>query len=249
MTNPPFRLKNAPIVEAILDVECDMPPKYSLTEMEVPATDLFKATYPKVRKKFLKEFTVQAHENTARAVNQGLQSLHFIQPDGKQLVQVRSTGFSFNRLAPYGGFDDYLPEVERTWKEFVHLTKPVQIRLVRMRYINRLMLPMAEQKVDLDYFLRIGPRLSDEKRLILSGFLHQNVVSEVGTDHRGVIVLTSQIAEGGKLPVIFDISVEAPSRESPSNKDYLLGKIVALRSLKNAIFKDTLTEKCLALFQ
>ena len=187
MTNPPFRLKNAPIVEAILDVECDMPPKYSLADMEAAASEAFKPGYPKVKKRLLREFTLQVSdtENTARTGSQGLQALHFIQSDDKQLVQVRSTGFSFNRLAPYGGFDDYLSEVERTWKIFVGLTKPIHIRLIRLRYINRLLLPVVGGRVDLDKYLSMGPKLFDEKRLMLSAFLNQNMITEVGTDHRG----------------------------------------------------------------
>ena len=72
-------------------------------------------------------------------------------------MQVRAQGFSFNRLAPYSGLDDYLPEIERTWSLYVDLASPVQIRAIRLRYINRILLPLAANTVDLDEYLKIGP--------------------------------------------------------------------------------------------
>ena len=39
--------------------------------------------------------------------------------------------------------DEYLPEIERTWRFFVELASPVQVRRIRLRYINRILLPLA----------------------------------------------------------------------------------------------------------
>lgn len=68
--------------------------------------------------------------------------LQFLKNDEKQLVQIRPQGYSFNRLAPYGGFDEYLPEIERAWRLFVDIVMPLQVKLIRLRYINRFLLPM-----------------------------------------------------------------------------------------------------------
>ncbi len=101
-------------------------------------------------------------------------------------MQVRAQGFSFNRLAPYSSLDDYLPEIERTWRLYVDLVSPTQIRFIRLRYINRILLPMAEKKVDLDEFLTIGPRQPDEH-----AFLSQQASVEKDTGHQVNLVLTS----------------------------------------------------------
>ena len=45
------------------------------------------------------------------SVRGALAAFQFLQTDEKQLVQVRALGFSFNRLAPYTGFDELLAEV------------------------------------------------------------------------------------------------------------------------------------------
>jgi uncharacterized protein (TIGR04255 family) len=251
MSDLPFKLKNPPIVEAIIDIECDMPPKFVLSEMEVPAGNALHDHYPSIRKQFVQELKIEAKENAApsHVVSQGLSSIHFIQSDTKQLVQVRTTGYSFNRLAPYGGLDDHLPEIARTWDVFCKLVKPVQIRLIRLRYINRIELPLSTGIIDLDDYLLTGPRLPDESRLTFTGFLHQYSVLEKTTGHRANIVLTAQPTHAEKLPILFDIGAEAHGRAEPADTKYIMEKIAALRSLKNSIFRDTLTDKCLTLFQ
>jgi hypothetical protein len=51
------------------------------------------------------------------------------------------------------------------------------------------------------------------------------------------------------LPLIFDITVESKKTGEVENWSWISGQIQALRVLKNRVFKNTLTEKCLNLFQ
>jgi uncharacterized protein (TIGR04255 family) len=132
---------------------------------------------------------------------------------------------------------------------FIELASPVQIRVIRLRYINRILLPMVEGGVLLDDYLRVAPHLPDEKSLTFVGFLNQHAAVEIETGHHVNIVLTAQSPEGDKLPVIFDNCVAAAQDREPQDWPWILGKIQALRALKNRIFRNTLTEKCLNLFQ
>jgi uncharacterized protein (TIGR04255 family) len=178
-----------------------------------------------------------------------VQAFQFLHDDEKQLVQVRAQGFSFNRLAPYTSLDDYLPEIERTWGLYVKLISPVQIRVIRLRYINRILVPMAANSVDLDEFLKIGPRLPDENRLVLSGFLNQQAAVEKDTGHQLNLVLTAQPPVNEKLPIILDITAASPVAADPADWSNILRLIGSLRSLKNRVFANTLTTKCIELFQ
>ena len=183
------------------------------------------------------------------SVKNGVQALQFLQDDEKQLVQVRVQGFSFNRLAPYTSLDDYLPEIERTWNLYVDLVKPVQVRQIRVRYINRILLPMVEKGVDLDHYFTVAPHLPDEDNLVFIGFLNQHAAIEVGTGNQVNMVLTAQPPENNMLPDIFDNGVVDSSPCEAENWPRILAKILALRDLKNRVFRKTLTEPCLSLFQ
>lgn len=251
MNNRLLNIESPPIVEAVLDIECDMPPTLALDKLEASARDAFRGQYPKFRTQVIQALQVEAGTNREPSVTtrQGIHALHFLHEDEKQLVQVRPQGFSFNRLAPYMGLDGYLPEMERTWRLFVGVAAPVQIRLVRMRYINRILLPMTGGRVDLDRYLKLGPRLPDEDRLTLVGFLNQHSAMEVGTGHLVNVILTAQAQENDKLPVILDIEAIHVGNAEPDDWTWIQSKIESLRRLKNHVFANSLTDQCLALFQ
>lgn len=251
MNGTKFQLPNAPIIEAVLDVDCDMPPGFDLAALEAPLRDQFGGKYATFRKQFLQEHRIEAKPDgpPSMSVRHAIQSFHFVQEDEKQLVQVRAQGFSFNRLAPYTTLDDYLPEIERTWRLFVSTAAPLQIRTVRLRYINRILLPMSDQQVKLEDYLKVGPRLPDEERLTFTGFLNQHTAVENDSGNQINIILTTQAPEHPMLPLIFDITAASTEIAEAENWTWLLGQVQALRDLKNRVFRNTLTERCLNLFQ
>lgn len=246
-----LKLKNPPIVEAVLNIECDMPPNLELRALEGPAKKAFLPQYPKFKATFVKEHLLEAKlEVEPRvSVKQSLYGLQFFQADEKQLVQLRLQGFSFNRLAPYSTLDDYLSEIERTWSLFVHLSSPVQTKFVQLRFINRILLPAPDGKLDLDEYFRICPKLPDEERLSFVGFLNQHSAVENETGNHVNIILTAQPAENGKLPIIFDITATRGITTDPQKWGEILTIIQSLRGLKNRIFRNNLTERCINLFQ
>lgn len=251
MSEPEIRFSKAPIIEAVLDIECDMPPGQKLAALESVARDRFRDHYPKFRAQFLQEHKIETtpDQPPQMSVRQDIQALQFLQEDEKQLVQVRTQGFSFNRLAPYRSLDDYLPEIERTWRLFIEIASPALIRMIRLRYINRILLPIDGGNVQLDEFLKVAPHLPDEKSLAFTGFLNQHSAVERETGHQIDLVLTTQPWVEGDLPLIFDTCVSAVENGETENWPWILEKIQALRILKNRLFKDTLTEKCQNLFQ
>ncbi len=246
-----LRLANPPIVEAVVDIDCDMPPTLNLASLEAPARDCFRDHYPKFQARYVQETKIETKPDQPpqMSVRKGLEALQLLHEDGKQLVQVRAQGFSFNRLAPYTSLDEYLPEIERTWRLFVGLASPIQIRAVRLRYINRIVLPTEAGRVELNDYLKIGPRLPDEETLTLASFLSQHAVVEAVTGNQANIVLSSQALEKGNLPIIFDNCVAGAGPTAPEDWPCILEKLLSLRNLKNRIFENTLTEKCLKLFQ
>ena len=250
MSETTFRLSNAPIVEAVIEIRCDMGPTFDLPALEAAARDLFRDQYPKLRHQFIEEhrFEKQGDEPPRVSAQRGLQAFQFLHDDEKQLVQIRTHGFSFNRLAPYSSLDDYLPEIERTWALFVQLAKPVQIQQIRLRYINRILLPMTNGQVEFTDFLKVSPRLPEEDKLHFVGFLNQHAAVDVETRNQVNIITTMQPGVNELLPLIFDIEVVHVGTAVPGDWAWIRSQIDSLRSLKNRVFKNTLTDKCLNLF-
>ncbi|HEY3321496.1 MAG TPA: TIGR04255 family protein [Planctomycetota bacterium] len=244
------KLQHPPIVEAVLDIECDLPPGRPFAEIESMARERFRDQYPKRRSQTLHQIQFELRPDSAskQDVRLGVQAFQFLHEDEKQLVQVRLQGFSFNRLAPYTTLDDYLPEIQRTWGLYSDLASPIQVRTIRMRYINRILLPRLP-KIDLDEYFAVAPRMPEEKSLTMTGFLKQFSAIEDATRNQVNFVLTSQPPELEKFPFILDISVTSPARGEPKDWQWILGQIQSLRGLKNRMFEKAVTEKCLTLFQ
>src|SRR5437660_12438079 len=117
MSDSEFKLRKAPIVEAVVEIDCDMPPSFKVQALEAQAKEAFKDKYPKFRAQLLQEHKIETKPDAEpiMTVRQEIRALQFLQEDQRQLVQMRAEGFSFNRLEPYTTLDDYLPEIERTW--------------------------------------------------------------------------------------------------------------------------------------
>src|SRR5262249_44835402 len=243
MTGSHVRLDNPPIVEAVLDLECDLPPGTDFLALEQSAHEQFKSEYPKSQRRYVQEHTIQAKPNEPPTTTTGRlapTAYLFKSQDEKQIVQVRAEGFSFNRLAPYSNLDEYFPEIERTWRLYLQFVSPVTIRLVRLRYINRILLPLPGDVVDLDDFFKTPPRFEME-RLKRTSFFSQQIAVEDETGHEALVRLATQAAENQRLPVILDITAAGAGPIDPGNWPQIRGQIDSLRALKNHIFFNSLT--------
>ena len=250
MSDSALILANPPIVEAVLDLDCDLPPSIDFASLQDAVKNTYQDRYPKFRPVFFQETKIESKLDAPpeMSVRGGIQAFQCFDKTDKQLVQVRAQGYSFNRLAPYTSMDDYLPEIERTWNLFVKVMSPVQVRVVRLRYINRILLPLKNGRVDLKRYLKMNLRPADGK-LKMTGFLNQYAAVEKETGHEVNVVVTSQPPDNSRLPIIFDNCVASVGNVQPQEWNWILAKIQSLRDLKNRVFKNTLTDTCLNLFQ
>ncbi len=245
------KLKKPPIIETVLDIDCELPPSFNLKEIERSSRKALAKDYPKLRPIIFQDHKLEATPDKKMKyfVEGGLQGFQFLSSDDKQIVQFRSHGFSFNRLAPYTGLHKYLPQIRKRWLQYAKIAKPVKITAVRLRYINRILLPVNGGNVNIDEYFLNGPRLADPGRLTLTGFLDQYSAVDRNSGYQVNSVLTFQGLEGDGLPIIFDNGVVAAETGEVDDWAWIRGTILELRELKNHIFVKTLTEKCLNLFQ
>lgn len=253
MPETKFKLADPPIIEAVLDIDCDLPANFKPKNVEAPARKKWAKSYPKFRQQYLQEHRFEVQEPgeiPEFSIRSGIiQALQFLKNDEKQLLQIRIQGFSFNRLAPYSSFDDYLPQIKSAWNSYIELAKPIQIRALKLRYINRFLLPFENQRIRLDDYLMNVPQPADESRMLLSAFVNQYSAVDIPSGHQIVSVLTTEPAIEEELPIIFDNTVIVQENIETQNWSYIRDKIQEMRELKNLVFRNTLKEKCLNLFQ
>jgi len=248
--SPNLHLKSAPIIEAVFDIDAELPPAFTLEGVIGAAETAFADRYPGKQKQLISEqkISVRPGESPSISAKNILQALQLLAPDKKQLVQVRRNGFSLNRLAPYSSFDDYLPEVQRCWEVYRRLCSPVLVRKVGLRYINRILLPIEGGNLNLEDYLAVCPHLPDEDALSFTSFLNRHQVTEPATGLCANITLSSQKSESAGLWILLDIEAFDATRIEVG-EERLWEAFHSLRRLKNSIFERILTPKCLSLFQ
>lgn len=254
MTNPvgaPLRLRNPPIVEAVFDLFCSMPDGFDIEKFEKPASDILRPKYPTVKKIHMLEqaFAYQMGKDPDILAKSTLRGFQFFSPDEKQVVQFRSDGFSFNRLAPYTILDDYLPDITDAWQVFNRLCKPTIVSRISLRNINRIEVKMVDQTVNLENYLRIRPHLPDEKNLTFTAFLNNHQLLEPSTGNMANIILTSQQALDQTLAIILDITAFNIVNTDPDSPAIWEKTLPSIRRLKDEVFKNTLSETCLKSYQ
>jgi uncharacterized protein (TIGR04255 family) len=244
-------IPSAPIIEAIVDIDCDLPTNQDSVVDQATIEAKLGNRYPKFRQMMIQQHQItRNHPNPPEMkVDEMLGAMQFLTEDERQLIQFRPNGYSFNRLAPYVSFDDYLKEIEWSWNVFLELAKPVLVRKIGIRMINRIMLPLNGGQLNFSDFLKVSPQLP-ETGLPLSflGFLDQQLAIDQSTGNHVNIIKTTEVLQGDKLPMILDIDVFFPCEMPPSDWSAIQNRLQSLRSLKNQIFWNTLTPQCQSLF-
>lgn len=254
MDDRTFQLPFPPIIEAIVDIDCELDPVKHLADLEPAVRQSLQDRYPKVEKRMRHQFQIRKDSEAPPEhvmEDKGLDAILLRSEDGKQLTQFRRNGYSFNRLAPYEGMDTYLPEIQRTWENYRSLVKPLRIRKIGLRTINRIQIPLnVDGNVDLEHYLRSGPQIPsiEGRELTFTGFLNQHRIADTGSGQHANIILATKEAKDEQLTILLDIDAYDPRpRESLDWVD-VVGVVGLLRSLKNDLFRGMVTEECLKLF-
>ena len=107
----------------------------------------------------------------------------------------------------------FLPDIESTWENYRNIAKPLRIRKVALRTINRIFIPLDPKKnVDLDAYLKAGPKLPkvEGRQLTFTNFLNQHQVVDASSGLSANIVLATQEPKDGKLPILLDMDAYDP---------------------------------------
>lgn len=166
--------------------------------------------------------------------------------DGLHIAQFLRDGLTFSRLRPYENWEKFEAEARRLWRLFAELAAPSQIQRMGVRFIN--VVPV--QSIDsLGDYLRDPP--TRPLNLPLQNFLYQSTFDTPGHELGINVVKTRQTAEGSgnaSPELIVDIDVFT-RRPMACDDEHIDNRLAKMRSLKNAVFFNLLTEAAIAHLQ
>lgn len=238
--------RNAPIAEAVFDVRAILPADFDCNKFE-NFHDEIKKEFPtkEVSLTYTGSIKIEKGQKpVCGAKESGLNGFLFKSTDGTNLIQFKTSGFTFNKLRPYDNWKSFSEDAKKYLEEYLRITSPIKITRVGLRYINRLDIPLPIE--DFEDYLNTVPYIAPEIPQVLAEFFMRLVIPN-SEDVPNVAIITETIdnkikTDGTFLPLILDIDV---FREVDLNAgDKKIYEIFEnLREYKNTIFNSSITDK------
>jgi uncharacterized protein (TIGR04255 family) len=233
-----------PIIEAVIDLKFEG----DLSERDLERLhDRFKSGYPSIEEKKTIQVDLSAGGVVTRSSPAGFK---MTAKNGVDLVLVNSDSIGSVRFAPYETWDNLIAVAKDNFDTFTKVVGRKIIVRIGARFINRIDIPVGQiEGKPLREFFRIGVALPTE------------ISSEFGDYSLAVtgVELTTgsgfSIRTGIGPPVLLDhvsISLDIDvfwDKNIPSRLDELWKKTDVLRSAKNSVFENCITDHVRELFQ
>ncbi len=241
-------LRNPPITEAIFDLRANLPSDVGVSDLE-KFGEMIRDQYPKkkIRRRFESEHTIEEGGISKEKSNIQPDGFLFLSEDEKRIVQYRLDGFTYNKLKPYINWDEIFPEVQRVWKHYHELVKPVLITRTAVRYINSIDLPFKE--ITLERYFTCPPKIPEGLPQDMTRFLLQTITDDRSSGIKAIVTMNSSPPnKPDHTTLVLDIDIFKESSWMPGDAD-CWDVFKEFRALKNKIFFSYLTEEAIMLFE
>jgi len=240
----------APIIEAVISFDCELAPNHKLEELKDNVPAYLEEAYPiKQNTQELTQEFKATKDGVALNVSPQNLGFRFTQENKEQLTQFKTNGFSFNRLIPYSSLDDYIEEIKKLWAIYLEVAKPVTLKRISMRYINRINIPIIENSPSLKDYFTVTPPVFPGNKLLLAGMFQSIQLVCPDSKANAQLTIATENPTEMHVPIIVDIEAFINLNQDPSSFKVDGEEIKILRDLKNSIYRTTLTQECQNLFQ
>lgn len=235
-------LSNAPITEAVIDVRVQLEPKFDAARLLLTKQSL-SGLYPRSEEQKSAKVALKAKQTLeATTTDLGLHGVLHKSLDGRELVQCRMDGFTFNRLSPYTSWEDILPKALSAWEEYSKATTPIGVTRVAVRFINHV--PVTGSLRDAFNSVETHLKLPAGIPGALRTYGFRAVVEHPdGATNANIVQAVEPDVAKESYKVMLDIDVFRNRMSSTVTKDQLAAEFEDLRKIKNTIFFSMLTQE------
>jgi uncharacterized protein (TIGR04255 family) len=242
----PRHLARAPIVEAIIDFRVQPPGALDPQRLSSVHTAI-RDRFPEIKERRRTKLKFEVPSRPPSLEDLGLDGFLFKSADGKQIAQLRTNGFTLNRLGPYTSWQELAPLAQELWRLYCEAASPEVVIRLGARYINRI--PLPADLTEFNEYLRSPPAIPPELPHEISAFFYRTTIHDSSTDVSAHVAQVLDTAAAADTPVvILDIDAFREVDLEPED-DELFNVLDRLREFKNLIFFNMLTEKALGLFE
>lgn len=242
--------RNAPITEALLDIQVSLPEDSDLSSLDLfseKMTEEFPIKEPRTLYGGGMEFK---GDSPPTYIDPTVEQVGYIyKSEGhNKVAQARLNGFALSILKPYDSWSIFRDEARNLWQLYNDLIRPKTINRIAVRYINRIEIPLPIE--DFRDYILTSPELAPGVPQSIIEFFYRVAVPD--SDSKAIAIIMSTIERPKKdqkfLPYIFDIDAFLTTKLDPGSEE-IWEMFEALRNYKNRIFFKSITEKTAELFR
>ena len=234
-----LHFRKDPIVEAIINLEV---PQWAVS------MDQLQAIQPAVSKSYPVRTPVLVFKTEIKPgaelpeafTTQEQIGWQYRSADERHVVQTRTTGFSFHRLAPYDRWTTFKSEAMAIWRIYKRLTGDPAVESYTLRYINRFAVPQGES---MDRYFNVYPEVKGSLPQIANSFMLRLELPIADAPPGSLLVMHQSLlpaSEAGRVHVLLDNEFRFPAPAAASEEE-LWELLETARRIKNKTFKDCIT--------
>ena len=148
--------KSYPIVEALVEFQFDPASPWDMTIPGLLFKELDTQFPHREQKRLINQRVEMVAEGPRQTVNI-IERMQMFSEDRLSLVQVNQHLLTVNRLAPYTKWEAFLPSIKTALTAYVKIAKPIGLRRVGLRFINKIRIP--GQTIKMEQYFRFYPHL------------------------------------------------------------------------------------------
>lgn len=237
----------APITEAILDIQVELPTEINLDKLS-SFHGFVKSRFPEKQERRILIANLQISSDKSTEIQTPkIDGYLFRSSNDNKIVQCRFDGFSFNKLKPYENWELFQSEAIEHWELYCKIVNPIKVKRLALRYINKIEIPLPFSDFK-EYVLTI-PEIAPHIPQALLNFFMRLVIPNPVIESIAIITETMEKPINNVLPLIFDIDVSKNVNYEFQETKKWWSDFEKLRNFKNEIFFRSLTDKARELFK
>jgi uncharacterized protein (TIGR04255 family) len=235
-------LQNAPITEALIDIQVQLPPDVDLVQLR-KFHDGLEHQFPQIEERIQVSAVVKMDPlSGAEMKSDGPM------PDGwlmrsetdALLAQVRLNGLTLSKLPPYITWKSLSDHAKELWHRYVQIARPIKVTKLAARYVNKIeMSPGLDFKESILTVPEIAPGIPQG----LPEYFMRLVIPHPSGSIAIVTEASLPTPQGGTPATLFDIDVFRVIELGAADYSGIWSILEELRAYKNVIFFNTVTPK------
>lgn len=235
---------NAPIVEAIIDIQV----RYK----QAPSMDLFRAYQGRMADRFpdatpirmvQMSVSLEPGGSSEHQTGQSEVGLRMTSKTGDRVLQLQQRGFSYSHMPPYSEWEAFEHEARELWNVFLEVCEPVAVNRSAVRFINRVNIP--QPVIELSDYFHLYPNIPGGVQQQVSGMFMQLQMPQMDLAPPAMAIVNLALAEPalpGYVSVLLDFDVFRVAEADPTS-EAVWQDIGQFRLRKNQLFEACITDK------